>query len=424
MHAHPGSAHGQHALPCWAPRRVGSRSDEENSNHMDDDSTLITFIESGGEGDSVAQPPVDDPRVGQSEGDFLGDTLLADLAIGSVQSTMSETTEEQADALLGHSDAEMAPATPEVVVAPQLQQPKPKRPSGAERRRRKRQREAGSRSTGETVSGSVTVIPSQTGLPSLASPTAGTRPTEKAIAVEARREVQCATPREEPVATASVAQTTAGGSRKRAFEVGGTPTEVKPLQKKQKPGYAQIVAKSLQVAVVFEDEPTKTLSEEEGRYVRRQIIRQIDQAPLTSQGGFKAYNSGLSQGIYRVTCADLASLGWLRDAASRIEPLEGRRFQVMELAQLHRANRVKVWIPGEKSSPTTLFSRMEKQNVGLRTAEWRILHRVEKPEGQMLILGIDNVSLRKLRELEGKVFLELSQVRFDLPGQGQTDSSV
>jgi len=53
------------------------------------------------------------------------------------------------------------------------------------------------------------------------------------------------------------------------------------------------------------------------------------------------------------------SLGWLRDAASRIEPLEGRGFQVMELAQLHRANRVKVWIPGEKSSPTTLFSRME-----------------------------------------------------------------
>ena len=96
----------------------------------------------------------------------------------------------------------------------------------------------------------------------------------------------------------------------------------------------------------------------------------------------------------------------------------------MELAQLHRANRVKVWIPGEKSSPTTLFSRMEKQYVGLRTVEWRILHRVEKPEGQMLILGIDNVSLRKLRELEGKVFLELFWNRFDLPGQGQTDSSV
>ena len=91
----------------------------------------------------------------------------------------------------------------------------------------------------------------------------------------------------------------------------------------------------------------------------------------------------------------------------------------MELAQLHRANRVKVWVPGEKSSPTTLFSRMEKQYVGLRTVEWRILHRVEKPEGQMLILGIDNASLRKLREL-----LELSQVKFDLLGQGQKDSSV
>ena len=66
---------------------MGSRRDEENSSHM-------TFIESGGEGDSVAQPPVDNPRAGQSEGDLLEDTLLADLAIGSVQSTMSEATEE------------------------------------------------------------------------------------------------------------------------------------------------------------------------------------------------------------------------------------------------------------------------------------------------------------------------------------------
>jgi len=132
------------------------------------------ITESGGEGDSVAQPPVDDPRAGQSEGGLLEDTLLADFAIGSVQSTMSEATEEQADALLGHSDVEMAP----VVVAPQLQQPK--RPSGSERRRRKRQREAGSQSTGETVSDSVAVTPSQTGLPALAPLTAGTRLTDKA----------------------------------------------------------------------------------------------------------------------------------------------------------------------------------------------------------------------------------------------------
>jgi len=117
-------------ISSWAPRRVGSRRDEKNSNHMDDDSNLITFTESGGEGNSVAQPTVDDPRAGQSEGDLLADTLLADLAIGSVQFTISEAKEEQADTLLGHSDVEMALATPEVVVAPQLQQPKPKRPSG------------------------------------------------------------------------------------------------------------------------------------------------------------------------------------------------------------------------------------------------------------------------------------------------------
>ena len=38
-----------------------------------------------------------------------------------------------------------------------------------------------------------------------------------------------------------------------------------------------------------------------------------------------------------------------------------------------------------------------------------------------LVLGVDDESLKVLRELGGKVYLELSKVTFMLPSQGQVN---
>ena len=39
-----------------------------------------------------------------------------------------------------------------------------------------------------------------------------------------------------------------------------------------------------------------------------------------------------------------------------------------------------------------ILSRISKQNRGLDTSKWRILHRQEKPDGQLLVLGVDDAS--------------------------------
>jgi len=97
-----------------------------------------------------------------------------------------------------------------------------------------------------------------------------------------------------------------------------------------------------------------------------------------------------------------------------MQPLEGHSFQVMELSQLNIIRSVRVWIPGERSDP--------KQNRGLDTSGWRLIYRQEKEHGQLLVLGIEDASLEVLRSMGGRAHLELSQVSFQLPGQGRTET--
>ena len=107
----------------------------------------------------------------------------------------------------------------------------------------------------------------------------------------------------------------------------------------------------------------------------------IDMLPQNSQAAGPRFDRpGFSQGVYRITCADQPSLTWLREAVTRIEAIEGHSFEVMELSQLNRLKSVKVWIPGEKSDPKLILSRLSEQNQGLDISEWRLIYRQQKEE--------------------------------------------
>ena len=111
------------------------------------------------------------------------------------------------------------------------------------------------------------------------------------------------------------------------------------------------------------------------------------------------------------------------ESALRIAPVEGHGFQAIELAKLNKLNKVQVWIPGERSEPMSVLTRLAKQNQGLDTSGWRLLHRQEKPEGQLLVFTVCDPSLRVLRSVGGRAHLELSKVTFELPCQVQDDST-
>ena len=146
--------------------------------------------------------------------------------------------------------------------------------------------------------------------------------------------------------------------------------------------------------------------------------------PCHSESHGPQFNrSGLDQGVFEITCVDQNSLNWLMESALRIAPVEGHGFQAIEHAKLNKLNKVRVWIPGERSEPLSVLTRLAKQNQGLDTSGWRLLHRQEKPEGQLLVFAVCDASLKVLRSLGGRAHLELSRVTFELPSQGQDGSS-
>jgi len=67
-----------------------------------------------------------------------------------------------------------------------------------------------------------------------------------------------------------------------------------------------------------------------------------------------------------------------------------------------------------RREPTS--ARLAKQNPSLKTDDWRLIHKEAKDTGQLLVLGIGLASLKPLKELESKPYLELSRVNFILPG--------
>jgi len=93
----------------------------------------------------------------------------------------------------------------------------------------------------------------------------------------------------------------------------------------------------------------------------------------------------------------------------------GCAFIVMKATGRPKQIKVRVWIPGALSEHKVVLSGLTKQNPSLKTDEWRLIHREAKDTGQLLVLALGMASLKALKELEGRPYLELSRVNFILP---------
>ena len=368
----------------------------QSKNTDDQGASAAQSLSTADQGASVVQSTVTSIGAGGPEGSLLEASLLENLALSSVESmsTVGATTE---DTLLGQSDTDMD--------SPEARRPEPqpkKRLLGAARRHLKKQKqeELAQQAQGSQVTGAaVSAAPSQDqpSATATASMTSG---------------------------TASAAQTKSGESKKRPIHTGDTPEGEKPVEKKTRLDYAQVASRSLQVSIACTENPERQITEGEMLHIRQKLVELIDLMPRTSQAPRPQFlKSGLVQGVYRITCKDQTSLNWLKVSVPRVEPFEGRCYQVMDLPEHLRPAKVRVWIPGRPSRPQDVLQRLAFQNPGLNSTGWRLLHRQVKAEGQLLVLGVSQESLKKIKDLKGRAFLELSQVTFEIPGQGQVGSS-
>ncbi|MCP3666941.1 MAG: DUF4780 domain-containing protein [Gammaproteobacteria bacterium] len=139
------------------------------------------------------------------------------------------------------------------------------------------------------------------------------------------------------------------------------------------PLYSATVSRSLQMAIIFDGQPTRALTSEEVEAVQSGVMEKILDAPDPIQ--FES--SGLTQkGVFRVTCHDDVTKKWLVETIPAVHALEGLSLRALPFDELQRMYRVAVRVPKMSVDTERLKVYLAKQNPGLDTSSWVPLHRV------------------------------------------------
>lgn len=105
-----------------------------------------------------------------------------------------------------------------------------------------------------------------------------------------------------------------------------------------------------------------------------------------------------------LSCADEATVEWLRSIAPQIKPWEGADLRVVDEAELPRPKILVGYFPNsEKDNNSKILDFVEGQNQGLEVSEWRVLRRTTENKTALLTLSIDQKSDDKLKTLNYKV---------------------
>lgn len=165
--------------------------------------------------------------------------------------------------------------------------------------------------------------------------------------------------------------------------------------------------------MAFADEnPEKSLTEEETGRLKTWILQKIDSLG-TDEVHPRFTECRHRAGTLRISCSDQATRDWVSMLLSQETPWEGAKLRFVEAKNLPKPVRTLVWIPGPPEDPQVLISRLEKQNGGISTTDWKVVDKKEDPKGQQLIVLMDQTSWDKMGTCcDHRPYVNFSRVLF------------
>lgn len=87
-------------------------------------------------------------------------------------------------------------------------------------------------------------------------------------------------------------------------------------------------------------------------------------------------------------------------------PWEGGKLDLVRKRDIPELTKASFFLKGwgSKLPPRKVLDVLGNQNKGLQTGKWEIFHREENQGGTLFVVGIDNESLEKLKEMKGRAF--------------------
>lgn len=175
------------------------------------------------------------------------------------------------------------------------------------------------------------------------------------------------------------------------------------------PSFSGVVT-SIKMAVVPKDYPKSRLSEKEMELVQQALLARIEP---DSESKPQFQGTKFEQGALMLYCRNLVTKIWLQDKTATLVPWEGAELKAVLAKDLIVSCRVIFEAPAElkKAKPSEILEKIEGQNGGLLTKDWKVIHSKETTKGQTLVCVVDMASLAVLEARKMVIYIGFNSVR-------------
>lgn len=201
----------------------------------------------------------------------------------------------------------------------------------------------------------------------------------------------------------------AGGEKKKTRTNEGEGSGVS--QRAPAPTYSEKLSVE-KMAIARSEHPDMKLTEAEANKIKGELSRRAIRGK-----DVRISSCHLEGGALVVGCANAATKDWLDKQVKELSPFGGISLQLAPARNLVKAVKVSTFVPTSTGATTKkdVMLGLKLQN-DLNTDHWAVVGGNSNPDGQFLVIIIDENSLQKLKSLAMRPFLGCERVTFRLHG--------
>jgi hypothetical protein len=164
------------------------------------------------------------------------------------------------------------------------------------------------------------------------------------------------------------------------------------------------------IAVVPANYPTDKFSEEQGELVQSALIGAI----VSLEDGDCAQLAGsyIERGAVILSCMNQQTVDWVLSTAPKLTPWEGAKLVAGDRSVLLRVTKVVLKTPKQLAStePSQLAAMLTKQNSTFDVPNWKVISSKREADGQTLVFLVDDTALGAIRAAGSRACLALWRV--------------
>lgn len=222
---------------------------------------------------------------------------------------------------------------------------------------------------------------------------------------------------------------TPDGGAKRSRSDGSSPRSAEAREKKRprtggvEPGGSQSIpgtstqsyrdtVTNIRMSVTSTQFPDVKLTAEQSNLIEDALVDAM--VPLESGALPKLCGNFLERGVFTLACKNEETKKWLLEVVPTLKPWEEASLRVGERKDVLKATKVLVLLPkkSESASNRDILDRLQLQNPSLNAGEWHFVSRKVGPQGVAFVCAIDDTSLAAIKLLEGGMaYYRLQQVK-------------